>query len=447
MKHPAPQLPLSGSRTSSLAATATASDEHAPQWDKDLHDRDSALFPKRGSILSQGTLVICPVSLVGQWIEGRLLCCDTLPRQCCRLTECTTIIVEAKNKLVDPGLIYPYHGSARNRDPLILAKNAIVVTTYQILASDDTYHRARSSDPKNFCPPLEQVRWWRVICDEGHSLRQPNTNRNRSVSSLVADHKWLVTGTPVNTSIKDLKSQFKFIGIENVDAMFAKFCSDSRKRESGEIGEPHELLFFLRSVMMRHTQKQTYRGTGTTLMSLPPKTERSIEISLSRSERKEYDLLDNAAKTFYIGFKLSHARELSSHYLKLSQKLTPMRVACSGGRIPLSEGKNGDDGGDMNECAPTARKKSVVQYSDFSFTAKFDALIKELKLARDKDPTSKSLVFSQYNSTLEWLKLELPNHGFQFRTLCGSMSMKQRAKSLHDFQADPPTTIFLLSMT
>jgi SNF2 family DNA or RNA helicase len=59
---------------------------------------------------------------------------------------------------------------------------------------------------------------------------------------------------------------------------------------------------------------------------------------------------------------------------------------------------------------------------------------------------AKSLVFSQFTSTLKWLQQELPKHGFQFRTLSGDMSMKKRAKALSDFQKDPPTTIFLLSM-
>jgi SNF2 family DNA or RNA helicase len=58
----------------------------------------------------------------------------------------------------------------------------------------------------------------------------------------------------------------------------------------------------------------------------------------------------------------------------------------------------------------------------------------------------KSLVFSQFGSSLQWLQDELPKHGFQYRTLTGSMSMNQRAKALHAFQSDPPTTIFLLSV-
>ena len=60
--------------------------------------------------------------------------------------------------------------------------------------------------------------------------------------------------------------------------------------------------------------------------------------------------------------------------------------------------------------------------------------------------TAKSLVFSQFTSSLKYLQEELPKHGFQFRTLSGSMPMRQRAKALHDFQHDPPTTIFLLSL-
>ena len=77
---------------------------------------------------------------------------------------------------------------------------------------------------------------------------------------------------------------------------------------------------------------------------------------------------------------------------------------------------------------------------------KFTALIAELRRVRDEDKTSKCLVFSQFKSTLTWLETQLPLHGFGFRTLQGDMTMTQRAKALRDFQNDPPTTIFLLSV-
>ena len=59
---------------------------------------------------------------------------------------------------------------------------------------------------------------------------------------------------------------------------------------------------------------------------------------------------------------------------------------------------------------------------------------------------AKSLIFSRFGSKLQWLQEALPQHGFQYRKLSGDKSMKQRAKALRDFQHDPPTTGFLLSM-
>lgn len=58
-----------------------------------------------------------------------------------------------------------YHGQNRKRNPIILSKNSIVVTTYNVVASDAFYHSAKGG--ANYCPPLEMVRWWRIICDEG----------------------------------------------------------------------------------------------------------------------------------------------------------------------------------------------------------------------------------------------------------------------------------------
>jgi hypothetical protein len=250
LQNAAPSLPPSGSDVALL------SNDHPQEvlnshlgWDKNLYKETSTSNKKRGSILSRGTLVICPVSLVGQWIE------------------------EAKSKLENPGLVYPYHGNNRTRNALILAKNAIVVTTYQILASDFTYHAKKQGE--GYCAPLEQVRWWRIIYDEGHSLRQAQTNNYKAVANLVADHRWLVSGTPLSTSMMDLKGQLKILGIECVEDIFRQLPGlKGGGRRSGYHcagAGMQKLMFLMRSIMMRHTQKQKYRGTSTTLMSLPAK--------------------------------------------------------------------------------------------------------------------------------------------------------------------------------
>ena len=175
LKNPAPEFPLSGSPISALTQKApsgvssniAASDNIG--WENSLYEKTSITNKEKGSTICRGTLVICPVSLVGQWIA------------------------EAKSKLKKPGLVYPYHGSNRKRDPKILASNSIVVTTYSTIASDAVYQARQQHDP-NYCPPLEKIRWWRIICDEGHCLRAAGTGRSRAVLSLVADNKWIVSG-------------------------------------------------------------------------------------------------------------------------------------------------------------------------------------------------------------------------------------------------------------
>jgi hypothetical protein len=85
-------------------------------------------------------------------------------------------------------------------------------------------------------------------------------------------------------SFKDLKNQLKFIGIEYVDEMFAAFIGTAfrhtndqcvpKKGLRGAYGDERvfgHFMFLLRCIMIRHTQAQKYRGTTTSLMSLPPK--------------------------------------------------------------------------------------------------------------------------------------------------------------------------------
>jgi SNF2 family DNA or RNA helicase len=104
-------------------------------------------------------------------------------------------IEEAKRRLQNPGLVYAYHGQNRKRDAMVLARNSIIVTTYATLAKDATYHasKAANNGVSDYCPPCEQIRWWRIICDESHALKQ-DTTQTKAVMSLVGDHKWAVSG-------------------------------------------------------------------------------------------------------------------------------------------------------------------------------------------------------------------------------------------------------------
>lgn len=84
----------------------------------------------------------------------------------------------------------------------------------------------------------------------------------------------LSSGTPLNTSFKDLVNQFKFLGIEDADEMIRAVGGTGGRRPTDPVA--WKIQFLLGNIMMRHSQKQKYRGTETTLMSLPKKVSLSL---------------------------------------------------------------------------------------------------------------------------------------------------------------------------
>jgi hypothetical protein len=94
----------------------------------------------------------------------------------------------------------------------------------------------------------------------------------------------------LNTSFNDLKNQLKFLGIDDLQDLFRAF--EQHFRGTRRTDEPL-LLFFLRSIMMRHTQNQKYRGTSTTLMALPEKVSHNLFVVREASYRSRTYIVDS----------------------------------------------------------------------------------------------------------------------------------------------------------
>jgi hypothetical protein len=110
-------------------------------------------------------------------------------------------------------------------------------------------------------------------------------------------------------------------------------------------------------------------------------------------DQKEYKAVETAAQEHYKEFKMSKGHELSKHYLALSQKLTPMRVACAGGKIPLNETAEADENALADEDGDVPKNvKKEKKFSDFAFRSKLDALVAELELIRTSSPNGTTIV-------------------------------------------------------
>ncbi|KAG0572879.1 hypothetical protein KC19_VG131700 [Ceratodon purpureus] len=283
---------------------------------------------------SKGTLVVCPVSIVGQWAN------------------------EVKSKLAANLNIYMYHGSKRIRDPKRLAKFDIVITTYATLGSDFSKAtqatRHGSGFAEQFCPLLT-VNWWRVVLDESHTVKDPAPLHSRACAQLKADRRWCCTGTPINTSIYDLYGQFLFLKLDPLDSK-----STFRRR----IGRPYErqcksddqtvLLWTLNKIMIRHTKQQKFNGRE--LLRLPPKTEQDLPVIFTAHERRAYEAVYRHVIRKFEQFRCWGPTVVSKNILQIMSLLLPLRRLCSGGfvsQVELTMSKeevNGSAGGASSDA-------------------------------------------------------------------------------------------------
>jgi SNF2 family DNA or RNA helicase len=86
--------------------------------------------------------------------------------------------------------IHVYQGPDRYLQPAEFEKLQIVLTTYELLVRDYSVFQKKS--------------WNALICDEAQFLKNPDSQRSQTVSRFPAKTKFLLTGTPVENSLKDL---------------------------------------------------------------------------------------------------------------------------------------------------------------------------------------------------------------------------------------------------
>lgn len=60
---------------------------------------------------------------------------------------------------------------------------------------------------------LVDVKWGRVILDEGHEIRSTTSLMHKTAMRLKSDIKWVLTGTPVFNTLRDFVSICNFIGL------------------------------------------------------------------------------------------------------------------------------------------------------------------------------------------------------------------------------------------
>jgi SWI/SNF-related matrix-associated actin-dependent regulator of chromatin subfamily A3 len=137
------------------------------------------------------TLIVAPVSVMSNWVQQ----------------------IERHVKKGNPLKVLTYHGSNRKRMTYReFGAYDVVVTSYGTLSTEySSKGKAAEKIPRK--EGLFSINWARVVLDEGHNIRNPSTKSAVAATSLLAVARWVLTGTPIVNSIKDLYSMLKFLGI------------------------------------------------------------------------------------------------------------------------------------------------------------------------------------------------------------------------------------------
>ena len=322
---------------------------------------------QRPSGAPRASLVVVPRSLVFNWIE-----------EAQRFTP--------KLKILD------YTGLLRKSALERIDGCDLVVTTYGTLVRD--------------IAALKKVPFRYAILDEAQAIKNSQSQRAKACRLLKAEHRLVMTGTPVENHLGELWSLFEFLnpGMLGRSAAFQAF-SRANVQDRDDLAL---LRRALKPFLLRRTKEQV-------LSELPEKTEQTLYCDLEGSQRAQYDQLrEYYRKSLLARINQGGLAKAKIHVLEALLRLR--QAACHPGLID---------------------KRHASEPS-----AKLDALLEQLNEVIDEG--HKALVFSQFTSLLALVRERLDNNKIVYEYLDGRT--RNRQARVERFQTDAACPVFLISL-
>jgi SNF2 family DNA or RNA helicase len=285
-----------------------------------------------GRVKTRATLVVGPVSLLGQWMN------------------------ELKNRSSRKMKILSFYSSNRPKLMKKMLNYDVIITSYGVLASEMNLAKKRMQEVAHKTPwlfagehapqyksLLHRMQFNRVILDESHVIRTGGTLQARSAYELVGHSKYLMSGTPVATSLNDLQGQARFLELKGlvgefwnvVEKIITRRLTTEGMKQTPIKAVQHQhritntLLTLLTHNMIRHNKDQKFNGRPT-LLVLPERSVETLNIDFTESERKMYNEQYNHAKERFQRFKEQNvAVRRTIEILQMIQPLRQMSSAMS----------------------------------------------------------------------------------------------------------------------
>ena len=265
-----------------------------------------------------------------------------------------------------------YYGKDRKKIDLSDPKVMVVITSYETVLRD--------------VERFKEIAWNRVVCDEAHHLRNPKTLIYGAVREVLSCHLsanlWLITGTPIHHSPKDLYSLYFLFGYSLAEL-------------SDEKGTA-----ILRSRFLQRRHQET---------DLPKKQEHTIMIEWT--ETQERDLAKDIHQTIpFLGFSLRDLGEKEHSFWE--KKKQPLLVSMIRAKQTCILSKMTEKAflsdplspkGDKDEDQDEDEEQTIPFLATFdqSTTTKLQEIIRLLKSRRENG--NGKVIFCHYQLEMAYL--------------------------------------------
>ncbi len=339
-----------------------------------VHARQAAPAPRLPS------LVVCPASLVENW-----------RREAARFAPQLVVFV--------------HHGDRRLVDADQASRHDLVVTSYGTLTRDREL--------------FEGLECACLVADEAQHLKNRRSQNAQALRTLRAQARFLLTGTPVENSLDDLRSLFEIL----MPGFVEKVPTGTRGDERAWFDER------LRAKTARYILRRTKQAVAP---ELPPKIEQVLYCELSPAQSAVYRRVQEESERALLDLEAKGASENALRLATLTQLLRLRQVCCDPRLLP----------GGAASAAPGDR--SNASRASAADSAKLETF-REL-LAEAIDDGHRLLVFSQFTSLLGLLRAELEAQEMPFCYLDGSLTVRARQAEVDRFNQSSDIPVFLISL-
>lgn len=232
-----------------------------------------------------------------------------------------------------PLRVLTYHGSSRGAlSAKEVSKYDVVITTYGTLASE-YMPGGKASKPINVpsINGLFSVSWRRVVLDEGHTIRNPNTKVALAATSVPAHAKWALTGTPIINNLKDLYSLVRYVGLTGgLERLEIFKCQLIGPLKNEDPSATLLLQALMATLCLRRRKEMSFID-----LRLPPVKEYIHKVRLSSHEQEKYDALKLEAQGLLQTFQnqSGSGAQMLATYRHLLEVLLRLRQVCNHWRL------------------------------------------------------------------------------------------------------------------